>query len=64
MKIEVAHPVAGMLPMVASPMRFSATPLEHRTPPPLLGEHTEEILRQLLGKSVDEIARLRASGAI
>jgi len=63
-KIEVAHPVAGMLPMVASPMRFSATPLEHRTPPPLLGEHTEEILRQLLGKSVDEIARLRASGAI
>jgi len=62
-KIEVKHPVAGMLPMVASPMRFSATPLEHRTPPPLLGEHTEEIL-QLLGKSVDEIARLRASGAI
>jgi crotonobetainyl-CoA:carnitine CoA-transferase CaiB-like acyl-CoA transferase len=63
-RIEVEHPVAGRLPMVASPMRFSATPLEHKTPPPLLGEHTEEILRQLLGKSVDEIARLRASGAI
>jgi len=63
-RVEVKHPVAGMLPMVASPMRFSATPLEHKTPPPLLGEHTEEILRQLLGKSVDEIARLRASGAI
>jgi len=63
-RVEVAHPVAGKLPMVASPMRFSETPLEHKVPPPLLGEHTEEILRQLLGKSVDEIARLRASGAI
>jgi len=63
-RIEVEHRVAGRLPMVASPMRFSGTPLEHKTPPPLLGEHTEEILRQLLGKSVDEIARLRASGAI
>src|SRR3990170_4388016 len=56
-RIEVEHAVAGMLPMVASPMRFSATPLEHKTPPPLLGEHTAEVLRQLLGKSVDEIAR-------
>jgi crotonobetainyl-CoA:carnitine CoA-transferase CaiB-like acyl-CoA transferase len=63
-KIEVAHPVAGKLPMVASPMRFSATPLEHRTPPPLLGEHTDEILQRVLGKKVEEIARLRASGAI
>ncbi|HEX5093322.1 MAG TPA: CaiB/BaiF CoA-transferase family protein, partial [Burkholderiales bacterium] len=33
-KIEVEHPVAGKLPMVASPMRFSGTPLEHKTPPP------------------------------
>jgi len=63
-RIEVEHPVAGKLPMVASPMRFSGTPLEHKTPPPLLGEHTEEILRGLLGKDAGELARLRASGAI
>ncbi len=63
-QIEVDHPVAGKLPMVASPMRFSATPLEHKTPPPLLGEHTEDILRDLLGKSAAEIARLRAGGVI
>jgi crotonobetainyl-CoA:carnitine CoA-transferase CaiB-like acyl-CoA transferase len=63
-KIEVEHPVAGKLPMVASPMRFSGTPLEHKTPPPLLGEHTDEILQRVLGKKVDEIARLRADGAI
>jgi crotonobetainyl-CoA:carnitine CoA-transferase CaiB-like acyl-CoA transferase len=63
-RIEVEHPVAGKLPMVASPMRFSGTPLEHKTPPPLLGEHTEEVLRELLGKDAGELARLRASGAI
>jgi crotonobetainyl-CoA:carnitine CoA-transferase CaiB-like acyl-CoA transferase len=63
-RIEVEHPVAGKLPMVASPMRFSGTPLEHKTPPPLLGEHTDEILQRVLGKKVDEIARLRADGAI
>ncbi len=58
-RIEVKHPVAGKVPMVASPMRFSGTPLEHKTPPPLLGEHTDEILRQVLGKKPEEIARLR-----
>jgi crotonobetainyl-CoA:carnitine CoA-transferase CaiB-like acyl-CoA transferase len=63
-RIEVDHPVAGKLPMVASPMRFSGTPLEHKRPPPLLGEHTEEVLRELLGKGAGELARLRASGAI
>jgi crotonobetainyl-CoA:carnitine CoA-transferase CaiB-like acyl-CoA transferase len=63
-RIEVEHPVAGRLPMVASPMRFSGTPLEHRRPPPLLGEHTEEVLRELLGKGAGELARLRASGVI
>jgi len=63
-KIEVAHPAAGKLPMVASPMRFSGTPLEHKTPPPLLGQHTEEVLSALLGKDAAEIARLRERGTI
>jgi crotonobetainyl-CoA:carnitine CoA-transferase CaiB-like acyl-CoA transferase len=63
-RIELEHPAAGRLPMVASPMRFSGTPLEYRIPPPLLGEHTEEVLRDVLGKSAQEIARLRAEGVI
>jgi crotonobetainyl-CoA:carnitine CoA-transferase CaiB-like acyl-CoA transferase len=50
--------------MVASPMRFSDTTLEHKTPPPLLGEHTEAVLREILGKSDGEIARLRDSGVL
>jgi crotonobetainyl-CoA:carnitine CoA-transferase CaiB-like acyl-CoA transferase len=63
-KIELEHAAAGTLPLVASPMRFSGTPLEYRLPPPLLGEHTDEVLRGLLGKSDAEIAKLRADGAI
>ncbi len=63
-KIELEHAAAGKLPLVASPMRFSGTPLEYHLPPPLLGEHTDEVLREILGKSDAEIAQLRAEGVL
>jgi crotonobetainyl-CoA:carnitine CoA-transferase CaiB-like acyl-CoA transferase len=63
-KIELEHPVAGKLPLVASPMRFSGTPLEHRLAPPVLGQHTDEILREVLKLGESEIAKLRAEGVI
>ena len=63
-KIELEHPLAGKLPLVASPMRFSETPLEHNLAPPVLGQHTEEILRGVLKLGEPEIARLRADGVI
>ena len=63
-RVELDHPVAGKLPTVASPMRFSGTPLQHKLAPPLLGEHTEQILRERLGRSAAQIAALRAEGAI
>src|SRR3954465_756227 len=63
-RVDLDHPVAGKLPTVASPMRFSATPVEYRGAPPVLGQHTDEVLDQLLGKSGADIARLRASGVI
>ena len=54
----------GNVSLVRSPMRFSETPIEHQVPPPLLGQHTEDVLRGLLGKSEGEVARLRSEGII
>jgi glutaryl-CoA transferase len=47
MRIDLPHPAAGSVPQVASPMRFANAPLAYRRAPPTLGEHTEEILREL-----------------
>jgi len=63
-KVELDHPVAGKLPTVASPMRFSATPVEYKLAPPVLGQHTEEILRGLLQLDDAAIARLKTDGTI
>ncbi len=49
MRIELDHPLAGTVPLTASPMRFSATPVEYDLAPPLLGQHTREVLGGLLG---------------
>jgi len=64
LRVELPHPAAGTVSLVRSPMRFSATPVEHERPPPLLGQHTDEILRGLLGLKDDEVAKLRADGAL
>jgi formyl-CoA transferase len=64
MRIELEHPLAGKVPLIASPMKFSGTPLAHEAPPPTLGQHTDEVLRGLLGLDDAAIARLREGGAI
>jgi len=58
MVVEMPHPKAGSVRLIGSPMKFSATPVEYRRPPPLLGEHTEEVLRDVLGMSPEEIRAL------
>jgi crotonobetainyl-CoA:carnitine CoA-transferase CaiB-like acyl-CoA transferase len=50
--------------LVANPIKFSRTPITYREPPPLLGQHTEEILRTVLGKSDAEIQDLRGNGIV
>ena len=49
MSIQMEHPEIQDLRLVGSPLKFSETPVEYRRPPPRLGEHTEEILHELLG---------------
>ena len=64
MLVEVEHPKAGTVPLAGLPVKLSLTPASIRLPPPLLGEHTEEILRTWLGMEPREIAELREEGAI
>ncbi len=64
LRIDMAHPLGGHAPVVASPMRLSATPVEYRHAPPLLGQHNEDIYRGLLGKSAAELERLRQAGIV
>ncbi len=63
MVAEITHPVAGPIKVLNHPLRMSANPASVRTPPPLLGEHTDEVLGQL-GYDDTAIARLRQEGAI
>jgi crotonobetainyl-CoA:carnitine CoA-transferase CaiB-like acyl-CoA transferase len=63
-RVDLDHPVAGKLPGVASPMRFSGTPVEYRAAPPTLGQHTDEVLRELLGKTQAQLGALRAAKVI
>jgi crotonobetainyl-CoA:carnitine CoA-transferase CaiB-like acyl-CoA transferase len=62
--VECAHPIAGTVKTVAPPVRLSATPGSIRRPAPLLGEHTEEVLRERLGISAADITRLRSAKVI
>jgi crotonobetainyl-CoA:carnitine CoA-transferase CaiB-like acyl-CoA transferase len=64
LKVEIPHPAGVPCPTVASPMRFSATPVEYGAPPPMLGQHTREVLAGVLGLSGAAIDALAAQGAI
>ncbi|MBA2679189.1 MAG: CoA transferase, partial [Ktedonobacteraceae bacterium] len=61
---EVVHPTIGTLRMPNIPLALSETPATIRLAPPLLGEHTDEVLRELLGYSDARLAELYAHGAI
>ena len=60
----MTHPLGQTVPQVASPMRLSRTPVEYRRPPPLLGEHTEQVLRYLLGHSDARINAWKQGGIV
>ncbi|HET7182006.1 MAG TPA: CoA transferase, partial [Candidatus Limnocylindrales bacterium] len=62
-RVPLQHPALGSVDQVAPPYELSATPASVRTPPPLLGEHTDEILGEL-GYSATEIRSLHDSGIV
>ncbi len=66
MTIELPHPAAGGEPtrLIANPIKFSETPVSYERAPPTLGQHTDEILKELLDLSSAEVAELRDDGVI
>jgi crotonobetainyl-CoA:carnitine CoA-transferase CaiB-like acyl-CoA transferase len=58
------HPLAGSVNLVASPLKLGGTPVRTDIPPPLLGQHTQEVLAELLGWDGERIAALRAQEVI
>jgi len=64
MTVRLGHPLAGEVPLMASPMKFSGTPLRHELAPPVLGQHTDEILERFVGLDAQARAKLREAGAI
>ena len=62
--MQLPHALAGLVPQVASPIRLSETPVEYRNAPPLLGEHTQQVLEQVLGLKPDAVEALRRSGVL
>jgi len=61
---QFPHPLSGTVDQVVSPLKFSQTPCEFEWPPPLLGQHTDGVLGELLGLDGEELARLRAAQVI
>jgi len=64
MQFALPHPLAGTVPQVGNPLRFSATPIVYDRPPPLLGAHTAAVLRERLALTDAAIALLAARGVI
>jgi crotonobetainyl-CoA:carnitine CoA-transferase CaiB-like acyl-CoA transferase len=64
MVTEWAHPLAPELRLVSSPMKLSGTPVRNDLPPPLLGEHTDAVLQELLGWNEEQVAALRQQGVV
>ena len=64
MKLVMEHPASGPVPLVANPIRFTEAPIHYHRPPPLLGEHSDEVLGDLLGMDSAQIAMLRQEGVV
>lgn len=64
LRIDLAHALAGQVPMVANPIKMSATPPGYELPPPLLGEHTARVLHDYAGVDENQLNALKARGIV
>jgi formyl-CoA transferase len=64
MCIDLPHPTAGTVKLVGNPIKMSETPINYAGAPPLLGQHTEQVLESLLQYQPEQIAELKRKGII
>lgn len=64
MVTEVEHPSCGPMKLVSPPVKFSESKPSIRTPPPTLGQHTDEVLSELLDMNASEIEALKKDGVV
>ena len=64
MVVKMKHASGAAIEVIANPVKLSATPPDYRLPPPVLGEHSEQVLGGLLGMDAAEIAALRVNGVV
>lgn len=64
LRLDLPNALGSTTPQVASPLRLSATPVAYRSAPPLLGQHTDDLLERLLGMTEAQVAELRKAGVI
>lgn len=64
MLVTMDHPKIGEITQIGAPLKFSETPLKLELPPPMLGQHTDEVLVQLCGYSEDEVAELKKNAVV
>lgn len=64
MRIDLLHPLAGTVPSIANPIKFSGTPIQYHSAPPMLGQHSHEILQEYVGLSDDQITALKDKGVV
>jgi len=64
MQVSVPHPLSGHVPLVANPIKMSATPPQYTRAPPMLGEHTDAVLSERLGIDAQQLLQLRAQGIL
>jgi crotonobetainyl-CoA:carnitine CoA-transferase CaiB-like acyl-CoA transferase len=64
MVVSLPHPKAGTIKVMGVPIRLHRTPGKAATAPPLLGQHTDALLKSVLGLTRTQVAKLRAAGAV
>jgi crotonobetainyl-CoA:carnitine CoA-transferase CaiB-like acyl-CoA transferase len=64
MVVEMTHGSGEVVKVIANPVKMSATPADYRSAPPILGEHSQHVLCDILGMSAAEVAALRERGIV